>query len=107
MQRILFNITHGFQARMLLHSKINETLLAQGVELIIVSPNAEEEYFRREFDHPQIRLEKMPSRFSRVESLLINLRQYLLMNPSLGHPQPQERSISGGGRRNSIGSRGV
>ncbi len=64
--KILFNITHGFQARMSLRSKISETLLAQGVELIVVSPNADEEYFRREFDHPQIQLEKMPSRFSRV-----------------------------------------
>ncbi len=69
---------------MLLRSKISETLLTRGAELIVVSPNADEEYFRSEFDHPQITLEKMPSRFSRVESLLINLRQYLLMNPSLG-----------------------
>jgi hypothetical protein len=84
MPKILFNITHGFQARMLLRSRISETLLARGAELIVVSPNADEEYFRREFDHPQIRLEKMPSRFSRMEMILIHLRQYLLMNPSLG-----------------------
>lgn len=82
--KILLNITHGFQARMLLRSKISEKLLAAGCELIVVSPNAHEEYFQQEFSHPQIRLEAMPTHFSRVESYLINLRQYLLMNPALG-----------------------
>jgi hypothetical protein len=82
--KILLNITHGFQARMLLRSKISEHLLAAGCELIVVSPNAGEEYFRREFDHPQICLEPMPTQSSRVEAYLISLRQYLLMNPALG-----------------------
>lgn len=84
MATLLFNITHGFQARMLLRSAIAETLLADGAQLIVVSQNAHEEYFRREFDHPQIVLEPMPDRFSKVEANLVNLRQYLLMNPSLG-----------------------
>ncbi len=69
---------------MLLRSEIADTLLAEGVELVVVSPNADEEYFQEEFNHPQISLEKMPSRFSRVEARLVNLRQYFLMNPSLG-----------------------
>lgn len=85
MTKLLFNITHGFQARMLLRSAIAETLLAQGASLVIVSRAANEAYFRKEFDHPQITLAEMPSRFSRVEANLITLRQYLLMNPSLGN----------------------
>ncbi len=69
---------------MLLRSQIAENLLARGAKLIIVSRATDEPYFRQEFSHPQISLEEMPQRFSRVESTLINLRQYFLMNASLG-----------------------
>jgi hypothetical protein len=81
---LLFNITHGFQARMLLRSEIAENLLARGARLVIVSGAAREPYFVNEFSHPQISLEEMPEKFSKLESTLINLRQYFLMNPSLG-----------------------
>ncbi|HEY2841124.1 MAG TPA: hypothetical protein VGJ26_18355, partial [Pirellulales bacterium] len=84
MTSILFNITHGFQARMLLRSSTAEHLLASGTQLIIVKPDAPEEYFLREFDHPQMTVVEMPYRASRLEGHLITLRQYLLMNPSLG-----------------------
>ena len=82
--KIFFNITHGFQARMLLRSSIAETLLASGEELVVCSPSANEEYFQNEFDHPQIALEQMPEDHSSTESRMLNLRQYILMNPSLG-----------------------
>jgi hypothetical protein len=81
---ILFNITHGFQARMLLRSAISERLLARGASLVIVSHSSREPYFQQEFAHPQITLEEMPERLSRVEAHLISLRQYILMNPALG-----------------------
>ncbi|MDX1964578.1 MAG: hypothetical protein SFX18_15610 [Pirellulales bacterium] len=84
MPKILFNITHGFQARMLLRSQIAENLLAAGVELVVVSPNAEEVYFQQEFAHPQITLIKTPLKSSRLENYLTTLRQYFLMNPRLG-----------------------
>gem|GEM_PF-1072710 len=84
MTSILFNITHGFQARMLLRSGTAETLLAAGAQLIIAKPDAKEEYFLREFDHPQITVVEMPYSFSKIEAHLITLRQYLLMNPTLG-----------------------
>jgi hypothetical protein len=84
MTKILFNITHGFQARMLLRTDIAQQLLSAGCQLVVVAPNADEDYFRSEFTHPQITLIKSPGKFSRVESYLINLRQYFLMNPSLG-----------------------
>jgi len=83
-QKILLNITHGFQARMLLRSQIAEELLSAGAELIVCSPNANEEYFREEFSHPQITLEKMPTKTTTMEQRLSSLRQYVLMNPSLG-----------------------
>jgi len=98
MPRILFNITHGFQARMLLRSKISQRLLDAGVELIVVAPNVNEEYFRQEFTHPQITLYESPGKFSRVEAYLINLRQYFLMNPSLGGTLNQKNETF---RRNS------
>ena len=82
--KIFFNITHGFQARMLLRSSIAETLLASGEELVVCSPSANEEYFQNEFDHAQIALEQMPEDHSSTESRMLNLRQYILMNPSLG-----------------------
>jgi hypothetical protein len=69
---------------MLLRSSTSETLLQSGAHLIIAKPDAAEEYFLREFEHPQVSVVEMPSRFSRVEGHLITLRQYLLMNPSLG-----------------------
>ena len=49
MTSILFNITHGFQARMLLPSSTAETLLASGTQVIICKPDAKEEYFLRKF----------------------------------------------------------
>lgn len=84
MPRILLNITHGFQARMLLRSAISEILLERGTDLVVVSPSCRELYFQQEFDHPLITLEDMPIRSSLLESYLMTLRQYLLMNPSLG-----------------------
>jgi len=81
---ILLNITHGFQARMFLRSPIAQQLLQAGIKLVVCSPNATEEYFRTEFDHPLIELEPMPHQFSKFEQRTILLRQYVLMNPKLG-----------------------
>ncbi len=69
---------------MLLRSSIAEELLAANAELVVCSVNADEPYFINEFSHPQLRLEKMPTRTSHWESRLSNWRQYLLMNPRLG-----------------------
>ncbi len=82
--RILLNITHGFQARMFLRSSICEYLFKEGCEIVVVSPNADEPYFYQEFTHPQIKLELMPNKISRIENILVGMRQFLLMNPELG-----------------------
>jgi hypothetical protein len=81
---IFLNITHGFQARMLLRSEIARTLLARGARLVVCSPNSGEEYFQRELNHPQITLVPMPQRISRWEARLAAIRQTVLMNPALG-----------------------
>ena len=78
------NITHGFQARMLLRSRIAAELLSAGAELVVCSVNADEPYFVEEFSQPQLQLVKMPTRTGHWEARLSNWRQYLLMNPRLG-----------------------
>ncbi len=81
---IFLNITHGFQARMLLRSGISEELLHRGARLVICSPNADEPYFAKEFDQPQIVLQTTPTKTSVWEDYLSTWRQYMLMNPRLG-----------------------
>jgi hypothetical protein len=81
---LLFNITHGFQARMLLRSRISEALLEAGAKLVVLSQNADEPYFQRELSHPGITLAPLPLQLGRLEARLVKWRQYLLMNPALG-----------------------
>jgi len=69
---------------MLLRTEVARHLTAAGCRLVIASPNADEPYFAAEMAQPGFQLEKMPSRFSKLEGYLVKVRQYLLMNPSLG-----------------------
>ncbi len=69
---------------MLLRSEITSTLLESGAKLVICSPNGNEEYFRKEFEHPQIQIELMPTQTNKWEDRLMTWRQFVLMNPSLG-----------------------
>ena len=92
MTRILLNITHGFQARMLLRTKIAERLRELDAELIVVAPNANEAYFREEFDRPGFILEPAPYRPARVEKVVAGMRAYFLMNPSLGTTLNEKRA---------------
>lgn len=69
---------------MLLRSSISQELLDRGAHLVICSLNADEPYFMQEFRHPQITLQTMPTKTSRLESRLSTWRQYMLMNPRLG-----------------------
>jgi hypothetical protein len=75
MTKRLFNITHGFQTRMLLRSAISETLRARGASLVVVSRASGEPYFRQEFDHPRVALRDMPSRISPVEPRLLYIEK--------------------------------
>lgn len=82
--RIMMNITHGFQARMLLRTDIASHLLDSGAQIIIVSPNADEPYFHDEFSRPGFILEQSPAAAGFLETQLKSMRTYFLMNPSLG-----------------------
>ena len=92
MTRILLNITHGFQARMLLRTEISERLRELDAELIVVAPNANEAYFRDEFDRPGFILELAPRTHSRIEKVVSGMRAYFLMNPSLGGTLNEKRA---------------
>lgn len=81
---ILMNITHGFQARMLLRTNIRTRLLSKGARIVIVTESADESYFQGEFANDRTELVKANVRISRVESAVVKLRQYFLMNPVLG-----------------------
>ncbi len=82
--KILMNITHGYQARMLLRTEISERVREAGCELLVLSPNATESYLQQELSAPGYILEQMPLRYSKVEKAVASTRAYVLMNPDLG-----------------------
>lgn len=69
---------------MLLHSSIFDTLIKEEARVVICSPSADEEAFKKDLCHEQVVLESMPVRQSNIEQRMMSLRQYILMNPSLG-----------------------
>lgn len=69
---------------MLLRTTVAEELRKGGLELVIVAPNADEPYFRQEFDRPGYTLVQAPARPSDLERVLVDMRIYFLMNPKLG-----------------------
>lgn len=82
--KILMNITHGFQARMLLRTNTRTRLLASGAKIAIVSENADETYFKEEFSSSETELVTASAKVRRIEGAIVSLRQYFLMNPALG-----------------------
>lgn len=69
---------------MLLRTDIAEGLERAGATLVVVSPNADEPYFRAEFDRPGYVLEAMPEHYPKAEKAVASTRAYFLMNPTLG-----------------------
>ncbi|MEE9324467.1 MAG: hypothetical protein V3U90_02780, partial [Dehalococcoidia bacterium] len=59
METIFIFIPDGFAARYLLRTDIFETLKQSSVRIVILSPNADEEYFLQEFSGPQIIIERL------------------------------------------------
>ncbi|MFZ5587091.1 MAG: oligosaccharide flippase family protein [Thermodesulfobacteriota bacterium] len=53
---VLLAVSQGFEARYLLRTAILDTLLAKGCQVAILTPNPDEEYFRREFGERGCRL---------------------------------------------------
>lgn len=56
---VLLAVFDGLGARYLLRTDILPVLREAGAELVIVSPNADEPYFRKEFAAPGVRLERL------------------------------------------------
>lgn len=55
---VLLGLEHGFEARYLLRTHVLSTL-ASGARLILLVPNADEEYMRREFESPDVAVEAL------------------------------------------------
>ena len=56
---VIFSIYDGFGARYLLRTDIFKVILHHGHNIIILSPNPEEEYFRKEFGFANVKFEKL------------------------------------------------
>ena len=91
--KILLNITHGFQARMLLRSGIEKHLADNGADIVVVSPNADEPYFKEECQKLGFAVESIDPHHSIAEKLISNTRSYFLMNPSLGSTMHHKRDL--------------
>jgi hypothetical protein len=75
---IAFLITDGFAARMMLRTGVPNRLIAAGARVTAISPNANEDYFRRECLQSGINLEQAPEIDSRLPELFRGYRQYFL-----------------------------
>jgi CDP-glycerol glycerophosphotransferase (TagB/SpsB family) len=84
---IAFLFTHGFAARMILRSGIARRLIAHGVRVSVISPNADEVYFQRECQHERVVLHQEPQSTARMADWFRTYRSYLLddvmENPAL------------------------
>ena len=58
--RVGFLFSHGFAARMVLRSGVASRLIAEGIEVTVISPNANEEYFKQECQTDGISLKQDP-----------------------------------------------
>jgi hypothetical protein len=84
---ILFLLTHGFAARMMIRSGLAKCLLARGARVTVISPNADEPYFQEECRAEGILLKQAPRITGRIGRRLRAYRSYLLAdimnNPAL------------------------
>jgi CDP-glycerol glycerophosphotransferase (TagB/SpsB family) len=84
---IAFLFTHGFAARMILRSGIARRLVTHGIRVTVISPNADEAYFRRECEHEQVALVQEPQSTGRLADWFRIYRSYFLddvmENPAL------------------------
>ena len=69
---------------MLLRTEVSEKLAAAGAEIVVLTPNAGEAYFRDELRDEGFSLVQTPERYPTIEKAVVNIRGYALMNPSLG-----------------------
>ncbi|MGI8660837.1 MAG: hypothetical protein ACR2LH_07370 [Thermoleophilaceae bacterium] len=81
-RRVFLVVPHGFAARYLLRTAILETLLEAGLHVVVLAPNANEEYLRRELSGRGVELEQLRAGDevdgSRVWKALVYLRRNTL-----------------------------
>ncbi len=77
-KRIAFLFTHGFAARMVLRSGIARNLISQGLQVLAISPNADEPYFQQECQEEGVILYQAPQIDSRIAERCRTFRAYFL-----------------------------
>ena len=80
MKTIFLSISHGFQARDLLRTDVFRVLRNNGVQIVILTPNANDQYFVREFAGPGVFLERLFMNTTRLEDRMAGFRRYVLAN---------------------------
>src|SRR5918996_1202282 len=84
---VVFLLSNGFAARMMLRSGIAGQLTTHDVQVTIISPNADEVYFQQECQQEGVGLHKDPGVTGRAAEMFRLLRPYLLddviNNPAL------------------------
>jgi CDP-glycerol glycerophosphotransferase (TagB/SpsB family) len=82
---IVFLLTHGFAARMMIRSGMTRRLIAQGARVTAISPNADEAYFQAECQHEGVALQQAPNGTGRIASWFRTFRPYFL-NDVMNNP---------------------
>lgn len=77
---IAFLLTDGFAARMMVRSGVASRLIAQGAQVTVISPNADEAYFQQECQAECLCLKKAPKIDGRIALRFRVYRPYLLDN---------------------------
>jgi hypothetical protein len=84
---IVFLITYGFAARMMIRSGLTGRLSKEGARITVVTPNADESYFQQECQAEDITVRQQPSGAGRIALWFRVYRSYLLddvmNNPAL------------------------
>jgi hypothetical protein len=75
---IVFLLTDGFVARMVIRSGVAERLIANGACVTVICPNADETYFQKECDTQGLILKQAPSVSTRVAGRFRAYRPYFL-----------------------------
>jgi hypothetical protein len=77
---IVFLITQGFAARMMLRAGVPDKLITEGARITVISPNADEDYFKNECQVENFSLSQTPPIRNRVAWRFRAYRPYFLDN---------------------------
>lgn len=83
MKTVFFSITHGFQARDLLHTDVLQVLKDHGVRIVILAPNHNDPKFVQQFQDEQVFIEPLITKHYQLEEMSSLIRRFLLANYKL------------------------